>query len=114
MVLALAVLGLAFGALFAAITPTVTALVAIGIGYAITGLLSHVLTIVSFAPVPGVLIGLGVGGGYALFIVSRHRGAVRTGASVEDAAVSAVSTAGRAALFAGLRGRRDGTRSALP
>jgi len=48
-ILALIVLGLAFGALFAAITPIVTALVAIGIGYDITGLLSHVLTIVSFA-----------------------------------------------------------------
>ena len=101
-ILALAVLGLAFGALFAAITPIVTALVAIGIGYAITGLLSHVITIVSFAPVLGVLIGLGVGIDYALFIVTRHRGAVRGGASIEDAAVNAVSTAGRAVLFAGL------------
>jgi putative drug exporter of the RND superfamily len=101
-ILALVVLGLAFGALFAAITPIVTALVAIGIGYAITGLLSHVLTIVSFAPVLGVLIGLGVGVDYALFIVSRHRAAVRAGASIEDAAVSAVSTAGRAVLLAGL------------
>jgi putative drug exporter of the RND superfamily len=101
-ILALAVLGLAFGALFAAITPIVTALVAIGIGYVISGLLSHVITIVSFAPVLGVLIGLGVGIDYALFIVTRHRSAMRAGASVEDAVASAVSTAGRAALFAGL------------
>jgi uncharacterized membrane protein YdfJ with MMPL/SSD domain len=71
------VLGLAFGALFAALTPIVTALVAIGIGYALTGLLSHVITIVSFAPILGVLIGLGVGIDYALFIVTRHRSAVR-------------------------------------
>jgi putative drug exporter of the RND superfamily len=100
-ILALIVLGLAFGALFAAITPIVTALVAIGIGYDITGLLSHVITIVSFAPVLGVLIGLGVGIDYALFIVTRHRGAVRAGRSTEDAAVTAVSTAGRAVFFAG-------------
>ena len=101
-IVALIVLGLAFGALFAAITPIVTALVAIVIGYDITGLLSHALTIVSFAPILGVLIGLGVGGDYALFIVTRHRSAVLAGRSIEDAAVNAVSTAGRAVLFAGL------------
>jgi RND superfamily putative drug exporter len=101
-ILALVVLGLAFGALFAAITPIVTALVAIGIGYAITGLLTHVLSIVSFVPVLGVLIGLGVGVDYALFIVTRHRSGVRAGRSIEDAAVNAVNTAGRAVFFAGL------------
>jgi RND superfamily putative drug exporter len=101
-VLALVVLGLAFGALSAAVIPIVTALVAIGIGYAITGLLSHVLAIVSFAPILGVLIGLGVGVDYALFIVTRHRSGVRAGQSTEHAAVTAVNTAGRAVFFAGL------------
>jgi RND superfamily putative drug exporter len=101
-ILALIVLDLAFGALFAAIIPIVTALVAIGIGYALTGLLSHVLTIVSFAPILGVLIGLGVGIDYALLIVTRHRSAVLAGRSIEDAAVNAVNTAGRAVFFAGL------------
>jgi putative drug exporter of the RND superfamily len=101
-VLALIVLGLAFGALFAAITPIATALVAIGIGYGLTGLLSHVLTIVSFAPILGILIGLGVGVDYALFIVTRHRNAVRAGTPIEDAAVNAISTSGRAVFFAGL------------
>jgi RND superfamily putative drug exporter len=101
-VLALIVLGLAFGAFFAAITPIVTALVAIGIGYGLTGLLSHALTIVSFAPILGILIGLGVGIDYALFIVTRHRNAVRAGTPIEDAAVKAINTSGRAVLFAGL------------
>jgi RND superfamily putative drug exporter len=101
-VLAAIVLVLAFGALCAAFTPIVTALVAIGIGYALTGLLSHVLPVVSFAPILGVLIGLGVGIDYALFIVTRHRSGVRAGQSVEDAAVGAFNTAGRAVFFAGL------------
>ena len=101
-ILALIVLGLVFGALFAALTPIVTALVAIGIGYALTGLLSHVLAIVSFAPILGVLIGLGVGIDYALFIVTRHRSGLRAGQSIEAAAVNAVDTAGRAVFFAGL------------
>jgi len=101
-ILALIVLGLAFGALFAAIIPIVTALVAIGIGFDLTSMLSHELAIASFAPVLGVLIGLGVGVDYALFIVTRHRSGVRSGRSIEDAAVNAVNTAGRAVFFAGL------------
>jgi putative drug exporter of the RND superfamily len=101
-ILALIVLGLAFGALSAAITPIITTLVAIGIGYAIAVLLSHFLAIVSFAPILGVLIGLGVGIDYALFIVTRHRSGVRAGKSIEDAAVDALNTAGRAVFFAGL------------
>ncbi|HLH47381.1 MAG TPA: MMPL family transporter, partial [Acidimicrobiales bacterium] len=101
-VFALMVLGLAFGALLAALIPIITALVAIGIGYSITGLLSHVMGIASFAPLLGILIGLGVGVDYALFIVTRHRSAVRAGRDLEDAAATAVNTAGRAVFFAGL------------
>ncbi len=101
-VLALIVLGLAFGALFAAFLPLITALVAIGVGYSLTGLLSHVFSVASFATILGVLIGLGVGVDYALFIVTRHRNALTAGASVEDATVQAVNTAGRAVFFAGL------------
>ncbi|HTW09487.1 MAG TPA: MMPL family transporter, partial [Acidimicrobiales bacterium] len=101
-VLALIVLGLAFGALFAALTPMVTALVAIGTGYDMTSLLSHVMSVVSFAPVLGILIGLGVGVDYALFIVTRHRAGLRAGRSTEEAAVNAANTSGRAVFFAGL------------
>jgi RND superfamily putative drug exporter len=99
---ALAVLGLAFGALFAATLPIITALFAIGVGYAFTDLLSHVMSIASFATVLGVLIGLGVGVDYALFIVTRHRTALKAGVPVEEAAVGAVNTSGRAVFFAGL------------
>jgi RND superfamily putative drug exporter len=100
--LALIVLGLAFGALFAAFLPLITALVAIGVGYSLTGLLSHVFSVASFATILGVLIGLGVGVDYALLIVTRHRSGVKAGRSVEDAAVNAVNTAGRAVFFAGI------------
>jgi RND superfamily putative drug exporter len=100
--LALIVLGIAFGALFAAFLPLITALIAIAVGYSVTGLLTHVFSIASFATLLGVLIGLGVGIDYALLIVTRHRGKVRAGLSVEDAAVGAVNTAGRAVFFAGI------------
>ena len=47
------------------------------------------------------MIGLGVGIDYALFIVTRHRQHLHEGMSVEDAAGTAIATAGQAVLFAG-------------
>ncbi|HEX3621440.1 MAG TPA: MMPL family transporter [Acidimicrobiales bacterium] len=99
---ALIVLGFAFGALFAAVLPLITALVAILIGYSLTGLLTHVFSVASFSTILGILIGLGVGVDYALFIVTRHRTGLRGGRTVEDAAVHAINTAGRAVFFAGI------------
>jgi RND superfamily putative drug exporter len=64
--------------------------------------MSHVFAVASFVPILGVLIGLGVGIDYALFIITRHRNGLRAGRSIEDAAVNAVNTAGRAVFFAGL------------
>jgi putative drug exporter of the RND superfamily len=101
-VLALIVLGVAFGALFAAFLPLITALIAIAVGYSLTGLLSHVFSVASFATILGVLIGLGVGVDYALLIVTRHRNGIKAGLDVEDATVTAVNTAGRAVFFAGI------------
>lgn len=100
--LALVVLGVAFGALFAAFLPLITALIAIGVGYSITGLLSHAFSVASFATILGILIGLGVGVDYALFIVTRHRTGLKGGRTVEDAAINAVNTSGRAVFFAGI------------
>ena len=101
-VFALIILGVLFGAVLAAVIPIVTALIAIGIGFAFTGLMTHVFAVASFVPILGVLIGLGVGIDYALFIITRHRNGLRAGRSVEDSAVNAVNTAGRAVFFAGL------------
>ena len=99
---ALVVLGIAFGALFAAFLPIITALVAVGIGFSLTGVLSHAFSIASFAPLLGLLIGLGVGVDYALFIVTRHRASLKAGHDIESAAVGAVNTSGRAVFFAGI------------
>ena len=48
-----------------------------------------------------MMIGLGVGIDYALFIVTRHRQHLHEGMSVEDSAGTANATAGQAVLFAG-------------
>src|SRR5204863_5226955 len=54
-----------------------------------------------WAPSLVTMIGLGVGIDYALFIITRYRNALAAGDEPEDAVVTAVTTAGRAVLFAG-------------
>ncbi|MEU8822949.1 MMPL family transporter [Streptomyces sp. NPDC048636] len=95
------VLFLAFGSFAAALLPIATALVGVGTAYAAIGLLGHTMTVADFAPMLGVLIGLGVGIDYALFIVTRHRRGLRRGLTVDEAARRAVATSGRAVVFAG-------------
>lgn len=95
------VLFLAFGSLAASLLPIATALVSVGTAYAGIVLLGHVMNVADFAPMLGMLIGLGVGIDYALFIVTRHRRGLRGGLSVHEAAREAVATTGRAVVFAG-------------
>src|SRR5205814_7923761 len=49
-----------------------------------------------------LLIGLGVGVDYALFIVSRHRQGLFAGRDPESCVVTSLDTSGRAVLFAGI------------
>jgi RND superfamily putative drug exporter len=95
------VLFIAFGSLLAMLLPLAIAIFALVSGLMATGLLSHAITIPSAAPTLGILIGLGVGIDYALFIVTRHRNNIKAGMSPQDAAVRALNTSGRAVLFAG-------------
>jgi RND superfamily putative drug exporter len=95
------VLFLAFGSLFGMLTPIVTALFAIGISSSLITLLTHTMNVPDFAGQLAMLVGLGVGIDYALFIVTRHRKGILSGKSPEAAAITAVNTSGRAVLFAG-------------
>jgi putative drug exporter of the RND superfamily len=99
---ALLVLLLVFGgALFASLMPLLTAGVALVIGTSLISLLTHVMNVPDVSSDLAVLIGLGVGVDYGLFIISRHRSAVKAGLSYEAAAAEAVNTSGRTVLFAG-------------
>ncbi|MGX4689671.1 MMPL family transporter [Streptomyces sp. JNUCC 63] len=100
-VVAGAVLLLAFGSLAAALLPIATALVSVGTAHAAIGLLGHAMTVADFAPMLGMLIGLGVGIDYALFIVTRHRRGLKRGLDPTEAVTNAVATTGRAVVFAG-------------
>src|SRR4051794_5604469 len=95
------VLAIAFGSLWATLLPLFTAVLALGCGLAITGLLAHVIDIATFSPTLATLIGLGVGIDYSLFVVTRHRNAITAGRDPEAACLRAMNTSGRAVLFAG-------------
>lgn len=100
--LALIVLLLVFGSVFAALLPIISALFALGTAIGIIGVLSHAVGMAQFAPELVLLIGLGVGVDYALFIVTRHRQGLVGGHDMESSIVNAVNTSGRAVMFAGI------------
>jgi putative drug exporter of the RND superfamily len=96
------VLFLIFGSLLAMALPLLTAGLSLGTGVAVIGLLSHLIQMASFSSQLSLLIGLGVGVDYALFILTRYRQGLLRGLSGEQAAVESVDTSGRAVLFAGV------------
>ncbi|HUY64489.1 MAG TPA: MMPL family transporter [Acidimicrobiales bacterium] len=100
-ILAGIVLLLVFGSLFAMALPLISALVSLGIATGLIGLLSHVMKMPQFSTELTLLIGLGVGVDYALFIVTRHRQGLIAGQDVESSIVNSSNTSGRAVLFAG-------------
>ena len=99
--IALLVLVVSFGSLFAALLPVVTAIVSVGVGIILIGLVGHWLDVSSAAPMLGSMLGLGVGIDYALFIVTRFREERRLGFAVHEAVSRSSASAGRAVLFAG-------------
>jgi RND superfamily putative drug exporter len=96
------VLFLVFGSLAAMALPLLGVALSLGTAVAVVGLLSHVIQMPSFSDEFSVLIGLGVGVDYALFIVTRYRQGLSRGLGAELAAVEAINTSGRAVLFAGM------------
>jgi len=99
---AIVVLLVTFGSLTAMGMPILTAVLGLGTAIGLIGLLTHVFDVPSVSTELAAMVGLGVGIDYALFIVTRYREAYRGGARVEDAVVTAMDTAGRAVLFAGV------------
>jgi putative drug exporter of the RND superfamily len=96
------VLLLVFGTLLATALPLLTAAVSLGTGIAVVGLLSNVFSMASFASELALLVGLGVGVDYALFIVTRYRQGRLRGLPIEEAVIQALDTSGRAVMFAGM------------
>jgi RND superfamily putative drug exporter len=98
---AMIILFLAFGSLIAMGLPLLTAFFGIAIGSAVVALVSHIMTVPSFAPQMALMIGLGVGIDYALFLVTRYRDELHAGRTPRDSVIVAMATAGHAVVFAG-------------
>jgi len=100
---AIVILIVAFGSVLAMGLPIGVALAGVGVGVMFTTLLSRATDIPDFAPTIGIMIGLGVGIDYALFVVTRYREeSHQNGGNLEAAIYVAMDTAGRAVLFAGI------------
>ncbi|MGW1401330.1 MMPL family transporter [Streptomyces sp. NPDC002405] len=100
-VAAAVILFIAFGSLVAMGLPIVTALLAIVAGIALMKLVGYLVPSPDFTAILAAMIGLGVGIDYALFIVTRYKDGLQAGDEPETATVKAITTAGRAVLFAG-------------
>lgn len=91
----------AFGSVVAMGLPILVALVGVAIGFGLVDFVSHGFIVPTFGPELMALIGLGVGIDYALFIVTRYRQGLHEGRDPRQATAVALSTSGRAVLFAG-------------
>jgi RND superfamily putative drug exporter len=98
---ALVILLITFGSLTAAGMPLLTAGLGLVTGVGLIGLLTHVTSMSNISPQLALMIGLGVGIDYALFIVTRFRENYRALGDVERSVVGAMDTSGRAILLAG-------------
>ncbi len=97
---ALVVLLIGFGSVAAAVLPLGGALIAVIAGVSILALAANALTFGTTAPTLALMIGLGVGIDYALFLATRFRQRIIDGDETVEAAASTVATSGHAVLVA--------------
>jgi putative drug exporter of the RND superfamily len=97
---AIIVLLLGFGSVIAAGLPIATAIIGAIAGLGVLGMLAAATTFASVSPTLGVMMGLGVGIDYALFLATRHRQLVMDGADPARAAGATIATSGRSVLIA--------------
>jgi putative drug exporter of the RND superfamily len=100
-VAALFILLITFGSLAAAGMPLITAGLGLITGVALIGLGTHVTDIPMVAPDLALMIGLGVGIDYALFIITRFREDYIESGDLHGSVIAAMDTSGRAILLAG-------------
>jgi RND superfamily putative drug exporter len=99
---AMVILLISFGSFVAMGLPMLTAALGLATGIGLIGLTSQIIDMADFASQLALMIGLGVGIDYALFIVTRYRENYRANGGDIDAAVEgAMNTSGRAVMFAG-------------
>ena len=96
------VLFLVLGSLVAAGLPIVSAIGGVLVGASLVRLLAFILPIPEVAFFIGLMLGIGVGIDYTLFIVTRYREALARGKTVDGAIDEAMATSGVAVFSAGI------------
>jgi RND superfamily putative drug exporter len=91
-----------FGSLVAMGLPLLIAVFGLGMSIALGQLLRQVVDVPDWATPTAAMVGIGVGIDYALLIVTRYRSSLAVGLDPRQAIVTAMATAGRAVVFAGL------------
>ncbi|MFC8302239.1 MMPL family transporter [Specibacter sp. NPDC057265] len=99
---AVAVLLIMLGTLWAAGLPLLMAIVGVGIGVGGTMALTTAIEMSSISPMLALMLGLAVGIDYSLFIVNRHRQQLLAGMEMRESIARATGTSGNAVTFAGL------------
>ncbi|GAA2749632.1 MMPL family transporter [Kitasatospora cinereorecta] len=97
---AVLVLLIGFGSVVATGLPLVTGVLGVAAGLSALGLLATGVDFGRAAPTLAVMMGLGVGVDYALFLTTRHRALLPGEPDPAEAAGRAVATSGRAVLVA--------------
>jgi RND superfamily putative drug exporter len=96
------VLLLAFGSLVAVGLPLLLAMLGLATTFGLLYWLGHVVPLSIWVMNFAMMVGIGVGVDYALFIVTRFRQEMRRGATVIEAVTAAVETSGKAIFFSGV------------
>lgn len=99
--LTLALLGLAFGAIMAALLPIGLGALAIAMTLGLVALLTRVFDASILVLNVATMLGLGLGIDYSLLLVSRYREARGRGLSSDDAAIESASHAGQSVCLSG-------------
>ncbi|WP_205629056.1 MMPL family transporter [Jiangella muralis] len=97
---AIVVLLAAFGSVLAAFLPIVSSVIGVLVALSLLGLLAAGVDFATASPTLTAMLGLGVGIDYALFLTTRHRQQLLNGADPVDAAGRTVATSGRSVLIA--------------
>lgn len=101
LIMALIILLFTFGSAVAMGVPVLSAVLGLLFSMCLIGFLGHVMSVPTAAPTLAIMIGLGVGIDYSLFIVSRHLALVRAGVEPGEAVARATGSSGSAVVFAG-------------
>jgi RND superfamily putative drug exporter len=101
LIVALIILLVALATWWSFFWPVVGALVGVGLGVGLVQILENFIDVPTISETTAVMIGLGVGIDYGLFVVGRAKDFVGDGEAPVDAAGHAIGTIGRAVLTAG-------------